>query len=118
MTLTERFGIRINGTQIWVVHRFEEFGPFDYQWSPDLRGVELTYQNQKFGEYCSSEEMFADLSEFQLPSSVYRVATVALGNYVQSLIKGLPEEEQNQSILTGLRDSGFDKYANLFPSAN
>ena len=109
--MSDRFGIRFKETQIWVIHRRQEFGPFDYEWSVDFRGVELMYQGQKFGEYCSSEEFFADLSEFNLPQSVYSVATIALGKYIQTILKGLTPEEQHPAICEELIKSGYSKYA-------
>ena len=33
-------GVRFDGTRFWVVHRRREFGPFDYEWSGDLDGIE------------------------------------------------------------------------------
>ena len=55
-------GILINGSTFWVVHRSRVHGPFDYEWSTDLHGVEFLYQGSKFGEYCSADELYADLS--------------------------------------------------------
>lgn len=69
------------------------------------------YRGQKFGEYCSSEEFFADLSEFNLPQSVYTVATIALGKYIQTILKGLSPEEQYPAIFEELIKAGYSKYA-------
>ena len=41
--------IRFDDTRFWVTHRRREYGPFDYQWSTDLHGLEMTYRGVKFG---------------------------------------------------------------------
>lgn len=106
-----RHGLRIEESRIWVIHRLEEYGPFDYEWSPDLQGMEMTYQGQKFGEYCNSREFFADLSEFKLPRSVYSVATIALGTLIQAILNGNPSPQRESLILRRLANSEFSKYA-------
>ena len=67
MTVTAASGLRFEGTAFWVRHRHREYGPFDYEWSRDLGGVELIYGREKFGEFCSADEIYADLKEFHLP---------------------------------------------------
>ncbi|MEZ6047414.1 MAG: hypothetical protein R3C11_17895 [Planctomycetaceae bacterium] len=106
-----RHGLRIEESRIWVIHRLQEYGPFDYEWSSDLQGMEMTYQGQKFGEYCNSREFFADLSEFNLPTSVYSVATIALGTLIQSILNGRPSSQREGLILRRLENSEFSKYA-------
>ena len=54
-------GLRFDGSRFWVIHRQQEYGPFDYQWSTDLRGLEMIYQGEKFGEHCSENQIYADL---------------------------------------------------------
>ena len=34
-------GLRFEGSAFWVRHRHREFGPFDYEWSRDMLGIEL-----------------------------------------------------------------------------
>ena len=72
--------IILNDDKFWIVSRNALFGPFDYQWSGDLYGIEFNYQGQKFGEVCSDEEFFADLKPFGLPISVARVAALTAGS--------------------------------------
>jgi len=87
-------GIRFDETRFWVVHRRKEYGPFDYDWSADLRGMELLYQGVKFGEICSAGEIFADMQEFRLPLRVVEVATVVLGSIVLGISCGFSEREK------------------------
>src|SRR6056297_1316495 len=67
------FGVFCDETRFWVIHRRDCYGPFDYQWSGDLYGVELLYQGDKYGECCNSEQFFADLKPYQLPRKVSEV---------------------------------------------
>src|SRR5262245_31833571 len=85
-TVSPTHGLRFADTCFWVTHRRREYGPFDYEWSKDLNGVELTYAGQKFGEYCSDAEIFADLKEFQLPTSVVEVGSIVIGCIVFGLL--------------------------------
>jgi hypothetical protein len=62
--------IVFGGLRFWVTHRRRDYSTFDYEWSRDFAGIELLDQAQKFGEYCSREEIFADLKPFQLPRRV------------------------------------------------
>ena len=89
-------GLRFDDTRFWVIHRRREYGPFDYDWSLDLSGMELTYRGQKFGEICSSRELFADLKEFGLPMRVVEVASVVLGCTILAIVQGLPAQERNR----------------------
>ncbi len=72
-------GVLFEASRFWVLHRRRDYGPFDYEWSQDFAGVELIYAGTKFGEYCSKDEIFADLKEFRLPAAVVEVATIVLG---------------------------------------
>ena len=102
--------ILLDQTAFWVVTRGRIFGPFDYQWSPDLRGMELTYQGQKFGEICSEEELFADLTEFQLPMSVCRVAVITAGTLAAGIVDGHCMEERISQLLTSLDSFGYGRF--------
>lgn len=102
--------ILLDDTAFWVAHRGRCFGPFDYEWSPDLRGVELTYQGTKFGEICSAEELFADLTEFQLPMSVCRVAVITAGTLTMQIAEGCCVDERVSSLLNALEQFGYERF--------
>ena len=59
-------GIVFQGSRFWVTHRRRRYGPFDYEWSKDFAGIELSFAGDKFGEYCGQEEIFADLKTVSL----------------------------------------------------
>ncbi|WP_437205942.1 hypothetical protein [Planctomicrobium sp. SH664] len=103
-------GLRFCETQFWVIHRRTEYGPFDYDWSQDLRGVELLYQGRKFGEVCSANEFFADMKEFQLPMRVVEVACVVLGCVILGVTCGFNAGERSQLLQTTLRQFDCDDF--------
>lgn len=92
--MMQTHGIRFDQTQFWVTHRRQEYGPFDYDWSADFRGMELLYQGTKFGEVCSPGEVFADMREFSLPRRVVQVASIVLGCTVLGVSNGLSEQKR------------------------
>ena len=102
--------ILLSDTAFWVTTRGRCYGPFDYQWSNDLRGVELTYQDIKFGEICSHEELFADLSEFQLPMAVCRVATITAGTLALGIAAGECSELRVSALIDALSRFGFERF--------
>jgi hypothetical protein len=102
--------ILLDETAFWVGTRGRCFGPFDYQWSADLRGVELTYQGQKFGEICGPEQLYADLTEFGLPISVCQVAAITAGTMAAGIANGHCREERVSSLLTSLESFGYSRY--------
>lgn len=102
--------ILLETTAFWVATRGRCFGPFDYQWSADLRGMELTYQGKKFGEICSSEELFADLTEFRLPISVCRVAVITAGTLAAGIAEGHCSEQRVAALLESLHSFGYDRF--------
>ncbi|MDG2129077.1 MAG: hypothetical protein P8K08_13845 [Fuerstiella sp.] len=102
--------ILLDDTAFWVSTRGRCFGPFDYQWSPDLRGVELTYQGLKFGEICGHEELYADLAEFKLPISVCKVATITAGTLAAGVAEGRCIEQRVSKLLTLLEQFGFSRF--------
>lgn len=110
-TPPQAHGIRIDGSRFWVVHRRSTYGPFDYEWSKDLYGVELLYDGKKFGEYVSDAEIFADLKEFSLPATVVEVSSVVLGCIVFSVLHGLSEPDRLKLIRERLDESGHEKFA-------
>ncbi|MFN0198454.1 MAG: hypothetical protein ACKVT0_17040 [Planctomycetaceae bacterium] len=93
-----------------MTHRRVEYGPFDYEWSKDFCGMELLYRQLKFGEYCSSEEFFADLKAHNLPMAVVRVASVVMGCIVFGVLQGWPEAEWQRHLKQRLTDLGYIKF--------
>jgi hypothetical protein len=108
--LVASYGLRFDGTRFWVVHRRREYGPFDYEWSPDFEGVELLYCNEKFGEYCSVDEIYADLKHFRLPMRVVEVTSVVLGSMLYGLLNGLTAEQKASDLIERLEEFGFTRY--------
>jgi hypothetical protein len=104
-------GIVFQGSRFWVTHRRRRYGPFDYEWSKDFAGIELTFAGDKFGEYCGKEEIFADLKEYRLPASVVPVATIVIGCVVFAVLNGLREEERERLIVEHLAKRGFERFA-------
>ncbi|MEO2020085.1 MAG: hypothetical protein ABGZ53_37620 [Fuerstiella sp.] len=102
--------ILIDDTAFWVATRGRCFGPFDYQWSLDLRGVELTYQGLKFGEICGREEFYADLAEFRLPISVCEVAAITAGTLAAGVAEGRCVDQRVSNLLTLLEKFGFSRF--------
>ena len=102
--------ILLADTAFQVTSRGRTFGPFDYQWSHDLRGIELTFRGVKFGEICSHEELFADLSEFQLPISVCRVATLTAGTIALGIANGQCLDLRIADLVSSLDEFGFGRF--------
>lgn len=102
--------IILNDDKFWIVSRQELFGPFDYQWSGDLHGIEFTYQGQKFGEVCSDEEFFADLKPFRLPISVSRVAALIAGAIVVSIRTGSSIDERVAHLISLLQTHRLGRF--------
>ena len=103
-------GLRFEGTQFWVVHRRREFGPFDYEWSRELDGIELWYSGHKFGEICSEDEIFADLQEFKLPLRVVEVASVVFGSTLRSILAGDSARERRLNLIRLLTEHGCEAF--------
>lgn len=95
----------------WVVARNRLFGPFDYQWSGDLHGIEFTYQGHKFGEFCSEHEFFADLKPWGLPLTVCRVATMTAGVLASGIRSGTSEEQRLIRLTELLARFGFSRFS-------
>ncbi len=93
-----------------MMHRRQEYGPFDYEWSKDFHGVELMYSGQKFGEYCSQEDIFADLKEFRLPKTVVEVGSIVLGSLVYGILNGFREEIRRKLIIEQLIEGGYERF--------
>jgi len=94
----------------WIVSRGNTWGPFDYQWSTDLRGIEFTYRGNKFGEICGEDEFFADLAPFRLPISVYRVDAVIAGSFAAAISCGDGPEARMTRLLGSLRAFGYGRF--------
>ena len=94
-----------------MIHRRREFGLFDYQWSPDLRAVDLTYQGTKYGEVWSPAQLYVDLREFRLPQRVVQVAVIVTGGLLQSLQRGESAARRMQRIAQLLRSAGCRRFA-------
>jgi hypothetical protein len=103
--------IIFEGSRFWVTHRRRDYGPFDYEWSRDFAGIELLYQGQKFGEYCSREEIFADLKPFRLPRRVVEVACITLGAVLFGVLNGLDENHKRWNIYDHLDRHGLTRFA-------
>ena len=111
--MSQSHGLKFEGSRFWVMHRRRDYGPFDYEWSKDFCGVELMYRGQKFGEYCSAEEIFADLKQFRLPMRVVEVASIAMGCTLFGLLEGLNEPQREQHLLSQLHELGYEKFARI-----
>lgn len=105
-------------SRFWVVHRHRRYGPFDYEWSKDFCGMELTYRGRKFGEYCSNEEIFADLAEFQLPQPVVAVGTIVCGTIVRLVLEGQPAGERTAQIERVLVEFGYSRFVHSSGNAD
>ena len=103
--------IILNDDKFWIVSRQELFGPFVYQWSGDLYGIEFTYQGQKFGEVCSDEELYADLKPFGLPISVARVAALIAGAIVVSIRSGTSTDERVSHLISLLQQFDLGRFS-------
>jgi hypothetical protein len=102
--------IVISDSAWWIVSRGQHWGPFDYQWSSDLRGVELLFKGEKYGEVCSEDEFFADLAPFGLPISVCRVAAIIAGSVAVSLAAVEEADVRISRLVNALDEFGFGRY--------
>lgn len=96
-------GIRFDGTALYVTHRRIEYGPFDYEWAPDLRSVDLTYRGARYGEVWSAAQMAVDLREHRLPRRVMHVAMLVTGCVLRTLEQGQGQRERDTLITAVLR---------------
>lgn len=107
---THPYGILLVETQFWVIHRHAHYGPFDYQWSHDLRGIELLYQGEKYGECASDEEFFADLKTYSVPLKVAEVATVVSGSIIKTIFGHSQVTDRVSEIRLNLASSNLARY--------
>lgn len=109
--MTAASGIRFEGTAFWVRHRHQEYGPFDYEWARDLSGIELLYGRSKFGEFCSEDEVCADLREFKLPMRVVEVTSIVCGTIIVGILGGMATDDRYALVRQHLNDHGLDRFA-------
>lgn len=107
-------GLRFEDTRFWVIHRRREYGPFDYEWSDGLCGIELHYQGIKFGEVCSVHELFADMKQFGLPMRVVEVACVVFGSTLLGITNGLNSQEKSYLLAQTMKDFDCADYCCVF----
>ena len=93
-----------------MTHRRKTYGPFDYEWNSDFCGVVMLYDGERFGEYCSVDELFADLKPFSLPMAVVHVTSIVMGCVLYGILNGLRESERRQLVEQRLRQFGFDRF--------
>jgi hypothetical protein len=103
--------IVLQGDQFWIVRRRRMFGPFDYQWSMDLYGIQLRYQGREFGEICSETDFFADLKPFGLPLTVARVAALTAGTIVFGIRAGTSVDERIRHLHELLQRFDLQRFA-------
>jgi len=108
--VTRAHGIVLSGTQFWIIHRRVEYGPFDYEWNKDFCGIEMIYQEYKFGEYCSPHEFFADTEPLQLPLTVREVASIVFASLLQGLQQGLGVADRVKILKGHLNQYGLDQF--------
>lgn len=105
------FGVVFDDLTFWVIHRSGRHGPFDYQFSLDLNGIEMMYQGDKFGECCSEDEFCADLKPYSIPLKVSEVATVVLGAIIFGIFQGQNHTERREQIYKSLCEAEMARYA-------
>lgn len=110
LIVTAAHSIYLDGTRFWVTHRQVQYGPFDYEWSPDFCGVALLYQGRKFGEYCTAQEIYADLRPDRLPLSVVQVSSIVMGCVLLGVMNGLTEDERSEMLRQRLEEFGFNRF--------
>lgn len=108
--MSKTHGIQLDGSRFWVTHRRKTYGPFDYEWNSDFCGVVMLYDGQKFGEYCSIDELYADLKPFSLPMTVVSVTSIVMGCLLHGILNGLREPERLELMTTQLRKRGFNRF--------
>lgn len=91
--------------------RRRAYGPFDYQWSHDLRGIEFTSQSEKFAEVCSCDEFYADLRPWALPLAVCRAAAVTAAMIARSIPVGLTDQQRAASLADLLHEHDVGGFA-------
>lgn len=111
MRFSARNEIVLTDDRFWIVCRDRIYGPFSYQWSGDLYGIEFLYQGLKFGEVCSEDEFFADLKPFRLPVSVSRVAALTAGVIAAGIRSGTTLDERVSHLIELLTKFCLERYS-------
>ena len=111
--MSGRHGIQFEGSKFWVIHRTQTFGPFDYEWSQDFLGMEMTYCGDKFGEFCSVDEFFADLKPYGLPIRVSEVATLVMILVIRGVLDGATSIERDLQLRQHLATRGWSMFAEI-----
>jgi len=70
----------------------------------------MLYRGEKFGEYCSREELYADLRPFRLPLSVVNVTSIVMGCVLWGVLNGLSESEREHLVQTRLSEFGYERF--------
>ncbi len=102
--------IILDDDTFWIVSRQKLFGPFAYQWSGDLYGIEFTYRGEKYGEVCSDDEFCADLKPYGLPISVSRVAALTAGALAYGIRSGTSIDERVSHLTALLQQFALDRF--------
>ena len=76
-----------------------------------MLGIEFLYRRKKFGEYCSDDEISADLKEFKLPMRVVEVTAVVCGSIIFGIIHGFSQSEKKAILLKNLQHSQLSQFA-------
>lgn len=108
--MSQRHALMIDDNRIWIRHRGRVFGPFDYEWSPDFCGAEFHYSGQKFGEYCSVDEIYVDAKDLGLPHAVSEVAVLVIGSLICGVLAGEVLAERIDRINQCLSRYGFCRF--------
>ncbi len=70
----------------------------------------MLYNGSKFGEYCSREELFADLKPYHLPESVAQVSAIVMGCVLYGVMHGLSTAERTAMLRRQLQQEGFERF--------
>lgn len=70
----------------------------------------MLYEGRPFGEYCSLDELYADLKPFSLPMTVVSVTSIVMGCVIFGILNGLREPERVELLTSRLREYGFNRF--------
>lgn len=70
----------------------------------------MLYDGHKFGEYCSIDELYADLKPFSLPMTVVNVTSIVMGCVLYGILNGLHESERFELLQSWLSERGFNRF--------
>ena len=69
------------------------------------------HAGDRVGEYCSDDEISADLKEFKLPMRVVEVTAVVCGSIIFGIIHGFSQSEKKAILLKNLQHSQLSQFA-------